>query len=281
MWSSLRSVARRENTTISRYSKATAVLAPQPLCDDYMLPGDSAPDQLSVLFIGAPGVGKGTFGKLMAPYFNAQVLTSSYLLRSAAQQQMQNACSKAARRGEHIQHCIRTGSLVPDHVAVPIVCQFLRTVSGSFILDGFPRTLNQAQQMQQHCPLHLAIYFKLPRHVLVNKMLGRRVCSNQQCATVYNIFEVNEGPIRMPSMKPQIDGECDRCRHSLEIRSDDTLQVIEKRLQIFEEQNTPILDLYKSCGILLEHEVQRGVDDVPHILQKVNRHLYQRTQVKG
>eukprot|EP01083_Nonionella_stella_P214254 772110_1 len=95
----------------------------------------------SLLFLGAPGVGKGTFGKLIAPNFNAQLMTSSDLLRDAADQ-------SNSSKGKYIKECIATGKLVSDDIVIPIVIDFLRIVSGSFIFDGFPRTLNQAKRLQ-------------------------------------------------------------------------------------------------------------------------------------
>merc|ERR1719384_2106344 len=128
--------------------------------------------------------------------------------------------------GEYIKNSMKTGKLVSDDIVIPIVIDFLRNVSNSFIFDGFPRTLKQAQRLQMEFPLDLGIYFKLPHHILVNKMLGRRVCS--KCNSVYNICQVNEGDIIMPSMEPKKSGVCDHCGSDLEIRIDDTLEVIEE-----------------------------------------------------
>eukprot|EP00484_Ammonia_sp_Unknown_P007273 CAMPEP_0197058040 /NCGR_PEP_ID=MMETSP1384-20130603/103327_1 /TAXON_ID=29189 /ORGANISM="Ammonia sp." /LENGTH=270 /DNA_ID=CAMNT_0042492649 /DNA_START=218 /DNA_END=1030 /DNA_ORIENTATION=+ len=227
----------------------------------------------SLLFLGAPGVGKGTFGKVIAPYFNAQLMTSSDLLRDAADEQLKSSDSEAKANGEYIKECIRTGKLVRDELVIPIVCEFLHNCSGSFIFDGFPRTINQAQQLQAKYPLDLGIYFKLPHHLLVNKMLGRRVCVNHDCNSSYNVTEINEGDIVMPSMKPKKDGVCDHCGSELEIRIDDTMEVIEERLRIFYEQNIPIVEFYKASGLLVEWDVKKGVDDIPDILSKIERKL--------
>eukprot|EP00483_Globobulimina_turgida_P001213 UN01215 len=195
-------------------------------------------DRYSLLFLGAPGVGKGTFGKLIAPHFNAQLMTSSDLLRDAADSC--SVCSSkpgAIENSKYIKECIATGKLVSDDIVIPIVIDFLRIVSGSFIFDGFPRTLKQAERLQAEYPLDLGIYFKLPHHILVNKMLGRRVCANNKCNANYNVCQINEGDIKMPSMEPKIQGICDKCQSDLEIRIDDTLEIIEERLRIFYQQN--------------------------------------------
>merc|ERR1719189_1857277 len=130
--------------------------------------------------------------------------------------------------GEFIKNSMKTGKLVSDDIVIPIVIDFLRNVSNSFIFDGFPRTLKQAERLQQEYPLDLGIYFKLPHHILVDKLLGRRVCSNKECGRSFNITEINEGDIVMPSLKPKVDGICDECGSALEVRVDDTLEVIEE-----------------------------------------------------
>ena len=77
----------------------------------------------------------------------------------------------------------------------------------------------------------------------------------------------------MPSMKPKVDGICDECGSALEIRVDDTLEVIEQRLDVFYAQNDPIVNFYKTSGLLLEYDVKRGVDDVPEILSQIQERL--------
>ena len=227
----------------------------------------------SLLFLGAPGVGKGTFSKLIAPKFNAQVMTSSNLLRDVADDLLKNGNLNAKLTGEYIKECMKTGKLVSDDLVIPIVIDFLRNIQGSLIFDGFPRTLNQAARLQSEYPLDLGIYFKLPHHILVNKLLGRRVCTNKECGSSYNICEVNEGDIIMPSMKPKVSGTCDICGYELEIRVDDTLEVIEERLRIFYQQNDPIVNFYKFSGLLLEYDVKKGIDDVPDILNQIEQKL--------
>ena len=85
----------------------------------------------------------------------------------------------------------------------------------------------------------------------------------------------------MPSMKPKVDGICDECGCALEILVDDTLNVIEERLKVFYTQNDPIVNFYKSCGLLLEYDVKRGVDDVPDILNQIEQRLNGESTEKG
>lgn len=226
----------------------------------------AGPRRLSLLFLGAPGVGKGTFSKLIAPSFNAEIMTSSDLLRDAADREQ-------GADGAYIAECIGSGKLVSDEVVVPIVTSFLQSVPHSLILDGFPRTLNQAQRLQQHFPLDLGIYFRLPHHILLRKLLGRRVCGDPSCGASFNICEVAEGEIVMPSMAPKEHGVCDECSGQLKIRVDDTAEIIEERLKTFYQQNDPIVEFYRAEGLLLEYKVKRGIDDVPDITKSIRERL--------
>ncbi|ETO13294.1 hypothetical protein RFI_24080 [Reticulomyxa filosa] len=200
------------------------------------------------VLLGAPGVGKGTFSKGMSKEFDAKVITSGDLLRRASQD------SKDTERGRYLQQCIASGELVPDHIVLPMVVDQLRDQTKSFILDGFPRTLHQAQRINAEYHFDLAIYFTLPDSVLIQKMLGRRVCVH--CGRTFNIASINQGDIVMPSMRPQKDGTCDDCGHSLDVRVDDTSEVVLQRLELFHEVTSPIVSFYKEKGNLLEFEIK-------------------------
>ncbi|ETO16986.1 hypothetical protein RFI_20350 [Reticulomyxa filosa] len=217
------------------------------------------------VMLGAPGVGKGTFSKLLAKKFDANVITSGDLLRRAAKE------AKDKDRGRYLQQCIASGQLVPDHIVLPMIIDQLRDQTKSFILDGFPRTLHQAERIYAEYHFDLAIYLTLPDDVLTEKLLGRRVCN--ECGRTFNVASICKGDIIMPSMKPVKDGICDDCGSPLGIREDDTIEVVEQRLKLFHEIMTPILDFYKEKGTLLEFEVKTGIDDTLRLIQDINNSL--------
>lgn len=210
-----------------------------------------------LLFLGAPGVGKGTYSKILAPHLNATIMASGDLLRDISDSQ--------------VLDCIKNGRFVPDEIVIPLVIEFLRNLDCSLIFDGFPRTIYQAQTLQTEYPLDLAIHFCLPHEILVRKMLGRRVCI--QCKENYNVTDINEGDIIMPPLPSRIPGVCDLCHSPLETRIDDTKDIIEKRLKTFYAENEPIVKFYKDSGILIEHNVKTGINDMPHICQKIEQKL--------
>merc|ERR1712154_101230 len=110
-------------------------------------------------------------------------------------------------------------------------------------------------------------------HILMRKLLGRRVCTHGECGASFNVCEVNEGDIVMPSMAPKKEGVCDLCGSALAIRVDDTEEIIAERMRIFEEQNAPIVEFYRSEGLLLEYDVKKGVDDVPDVTAQMRDRL--------
>jgi len=213
-------------------------------------------------FVGAPGVGKGTFSKKIAKEFNANVITSGDLLRRVA------ANSKDTERGKYVHQCIASGELVPDHIVLPMVVDELRDQTKSFILDGFPRTVGQAKRLYSEYHFDLAIHFKLPDDVLVKKVLGRRVC--EKCGRTFNVASICEGDIVMPSMQSLRDGVCDDCGSLLTKRIDDTPEVVQQRLQLFHETTGPLLNFYKEKGTLLEFHIKTGVNDTLRLLGDIN-----------
>ncbi len=148
----------------------------------------------------------------------------------------------------------------------------LRKLDASFILDGFPRTRFQAERIYQEFGLDLAVHFYLPDDILIKKMGGRRVCDD--CKTNFNVTEINEGDIVMPSMAPKEEGICDRCGGHLGTREDDKPHVIRDRLKLHHNTEGPIIEFYQELGHLLHFDVKRGIDDVPEIIALMKKALF-------
>ncbi len=142
-------------------------------------------------------------------------------------------------------------------------------VAKGFLLDGYPRTVRQAEVLHAYAPVELVLNFVLPESVLLEKLLGRRLCSI--CGRNFNVADINQGDIVMPPLlyKP---GDCDnRCGGSppLVQRKDDVEAVIRERLRVYESETKPVLDFYKSKGVLKEFHVKRGLDDLPEVARIV------------
>jgi len=225
----------------------------------------SAGQNYGFVLLGAPGVGKGTFAKKLAKEFNANVITTGDLLRRAAKD------SKGTERGKYLTQCIASGELVPDKIILPMVVDQLRDQTKSVILDGFPRTLPQAERIDSEYHFDLALYFTLPDDVLIKKVLGRRGC--EECGRTFNVASISQGDIIMPSLKPLKEGICDDCGSPLTMRSDDTAEVVRQRLEFFHDSTYPIVNYYREKGILLEFAVKTGINDAPRLIDIVKNFL--------
>ena len=110
------------------------------------------------------------------------------------------------------------------------------------IFDGFPRTLVQAEAISESFPIDLVLQFHLPRDLLIKKLMGRRVCP--KCGRSYNVTSIIDHEYNLPPLLPKEENHCDNCHEELIVRSDDSLEVIENRLKVYEAQTAPLLKYY-------------------------------------
>lgn len=193
---------------------------------------------MNIIFIGAPGSGKGTQSREFIEKYKFIQLSTGDLLRSAI--------SAGTALGQEAKSYMDAGKLVPDGVMINIVKGFLQDNKGkSVIFDGFPRTVNQAKSLQemlsqQGLALDKVFYFKINPQILIKRLTGRRVCT--KCGEIYHIET-------KPSKKEFI---CDVCGGSVVHRSDDKEDVITERLTQFENNTGPTIEYYRSTGLLVE-----------------------------
>jgi len=173
--------------------------------------------------------------------------------------------------GQQMQQIVNQGKLLPDEVVVKVLQQRLETGAlrgeTGFILDGFPRTVPQAEQLSHITSIDLALNLSLREEVLVEKCMGRRMCSH--CGSNYNIADIYlpaEGgrpEIIMPPLSPPAE-----CQPHLETRADDTEEVIRKRLQVYHAEATPVEDYYRERGLLLDFEITGGIPETLPVLKQ-------------
>ncbi len=194
---------------------------------------------MRLVFLGAPGVGKGTQAELMASRLRHPKISTGDILREAVRNK--------TPLGLQAKSIMDQGKLVPDTVVIGLVNEKLRepASAGGFLLDGFPRTVPQAEELDQllkgkHQHLDRVIKFSVSRDELVQRLSGRRSCSKCQA-----VFHLDFAP-------PKREGICDRCGTELIQRSDDQKETVEARLKIYEEQTAPLVDYYRRQGILSE-----------------------------
>ena len=194
---------------------------------------------MRVIFLGPPGVGKGTQADFIAQKYGIPKLSTGDLLREAV--------AKETPLGQKAKGYMNRGELVPDDVVIGLVEEKLGSPAcqKGFLLDGFPRTVTQADQLSTYLTsrgenLDRVVYFSLSKDEIVRRISGRRSCPD--CKAVYHL----------ESIPPKREGICDTCGKSLIQRNDDKPETIESRLAVYQEQTTPLIEYYKAKNILSE-----------------------------
>ncbi len=202
-----------------------------------------------IIFLGAPGVGKGTQAAYVAQKLNLVHIASGNLFRQAIEQ--------GTELGMQTKSYMERGVLVPDPISIRIVLERMSApdCEPGVILDGFPRNLKQAEALdkalaQQAKAIDKVIYIKVSEEELTKRLSGRWVCRN--CQTPYHII----------SSPPKVWGKCDKCGGELYQRLDDTIEAIKKRLEVYFAETALLIDYYTQAGKLLEIDGEGGADEV-------------------
>jgi adenylate kinase len=212
----------------------------------------------NIILLGAPGAGKGTYSKRLAPILNIPHIAAGDLVR--------DEIKRGTVIGKTIKDLTEAGQLVPDQTITGLIGDHLMKASNGYLLDGFPRTLTQAETLQSLAPVDLVVNIDLPDEVIMAKILGRRVCSG--CGNNYNVAAFHENGLDMPPLLPKIkQGYCDECGGVLEQRKDDTEEIVKNRLNVYNESTAPLIDYYANLGLLTTFSVQKGVKDMPRLVQ--------------
>jgi adenylate kinase len=202
--------------------------------------------------LGAPGAGKGTQCKRIVEKYDLLHLSSGDILRQ------ERAAGSAL--GKKAQKYMDSGELVPDEVIVEMMAGAMRkTAQKGFVLDGFPRTVNQADKLDKllACSgkkIDAVLNLKVDDQIIAKRMTGRRSCP--QCGAVYHI----------ENLKPKVEGVCDDDGAKLVQRPDDSLEVVENRLKTYHRQTEPVVDYYRKNNTVYDIDANEGADDVTALL---------------
>ena len=219
------------------------------------------------IFLGAPGAGKGTQAVAITQKLGIPQISSGDLFRSAQKQ--------GTDLGLLAKSYMEKGQLVPDEITVRMVLERIATPDcrSGYILDGFPRTLGQAQALdkalaQKNDSIDKVVYIKVANEELIRRLSGRLIC--RSCQAPYNI---NDAP-------PKIAGKCDRCGGELYQRADDSESVVRKRLETFLKETAPLIDYYQKTGKLVEVNGEIGMNNVTTEILKIMREVDKNTARK-
>ncbi len=205
---------------------------------------------MNIIMMGAQGTGKGTVAGIISEKTKWPQISTGDIFRKNIQEKTE--------LGIEADKYISKGLLVPDDITVPMVVNRLdeEDAQEGFILDGFPRTIEQAEKLEEILTkrgkkVELVINLTTPREETIERILTRRVCSNQECKATYNL-------VMHP---PKVEGICDKCGADLIQRKDDSSrESINKRLEIYDEQTAPLVEFYDKKGVLRQEEVSTKIN---------------------
>ena len=214
------------------------------------------------LFLGKQGAGKGTQAAKIASRFGIPHISTGEMFRAAA--------AAGTPFGKRAEPYLKRGELLPDEVVIGVVAERLAqddTVDRGFVLDGFPRTRAQAEELQRllgAAGLDAAIDIDVPTSVVMHRLSGRRVC--RECGATYHV-----------DVPPRDDWMCDRCGGEVVQREDDTEEAITRRLELYEQETGPLIEYYDDLGLLRR---VNGVGSVDQVFERVMRSVEDGRQLK-
>ena len=200
---------------------------------------------MNLILLGAPGAGKGTQAELLCEKLSIPAISTGNMLREAI--------ANGTALGQKVKKLMDEGCLVPDDVVIDIVVERVSRpdCNNGFILDGVPRTLNQAKALQERgISIDHVISIEIADNVIEGRMTGRRVCG--KCGASYHIV----------ANPPETEGICDQCGEQLTIRKDDAPDTVRHRLDVYHQQTEVLKDFYAECDLLRLVDGNKTITDV-------------------
>jgi len=202
---------------------------------------------MKAIIFGPPGSGKGTYASRLQAKLGVDVIAMGDIFREIMKEDTDI--------GRKVKGFVERGLLVPDEVVIEVLKQRLTEISGKagFVLDGFPRTIDQAKALDRITRIDGVIHLTVPEWIIIERLSSRRIC--KKCGEVYNIRY----------LKPKVEGICDKCGGELYQRSDDTAEVIKDRIDVYEHQTQPILQYYKDKKVPFVEFKCESIDLPPEV----------------
>lgn len=204
---------------------------------------------LRTVLLGPPGAGKGTQAVRIVEKYNVPHISTGDIFRENIK--------NGTELGKRAQEYMNKGELVPDDLVIEIATDRLLKddCKNGFLLDGFPRTVYQAEKLDEflaanEMKLDVVLDIEVEKEELITRLTGRRVCKS--CGASYHIVNI----------PPKQEGICDTCGGELFQRADDTIETVENRINVYNQQTMPLVDYYKEAGIIATVDGALGLDEV-------------------
>jgi adenylate kinase len=208
-----------------------------------------------IVVLGPPGVGKGTYSGFLSKKYGIPNISVGDLFR--------NAIKKQTELGKRIKSYVSSGDLVPDEIVIELVKNRLEEADckNGFLLDGYPRTVPQAEAMMKFKKVDVALNFVAPDEVIMDRIGGRRTCS--KCGAIYH----------MKNVPSTIEGICDNCTGRLVQRADEKPEVIKNRLEVYREKTKPVADYLRRKDLVVEIDANYPIEEIDKIIAQCEKRI--------
>jgi len=210
---------------------------------------------MNVVILGSPGVGKGTYAKILSEKYNIPRISTGDLFREAIRDETE--------LGKKIKDYVSRGDLVPDEIVIKLVKDRLEKedCQKGFLLDGFPRTIAQAEALEKFKKVDKVLNFVASDEVILSRLGGRRTC--RECGAIFHVREI----------PPKVEGICDLCGGKLYQRADETPGAIKNRLQVYREKTKPVLDYFRRRSLLADIDADYPFEKVNKVISQCDKVL--------
>jgi adenylate kinase len=209
----------------------------------------------NIVLLGSPGVGKGTYAELLSKKYKIPHISTGQMFR--------DAIKEGSELGKKVEGFIAKGGLVPDDITVEVVKVRLKKedCKNGFLLDGFPRTIPQAEALEKIRKIDKVLNFVASEETITERLSWRRTCG--KCEAIYHLKNI----------PPKVAGICDKCGGKLYQRSDETPEAIKERMKEYEKKTKPLIDFYKKRGLLANIDANYPYEDIDKIISQCDKEI--------